>query len=194
MSRNTKIVLGIIAGILACCCCSLVVGIVLIPQFIGQFAETAIAEDPELAADIGESLVDYDLPPGYEEALGMDFFGVKMVIIPSADEESLIMMTQFPQALAGNEEQMRQQMETALAQQFGNADYTVEFISDEEITINGEETTLAIFEGETENGVGIRQMLAYFESKEGNPAILMIVGPQNSWDEGGIEDFLQSME
>jgi hypothetical protein len=104
------------------------------------------------------------------------------------------MMTQFPQALAGNEEQMRQQMETALAQQFGNANYTVEFISDEEITINGEETTLAIFEGETENGVGIRQMLAYFESKEGNPAILMIVGPQDSWDEGGIEDFLQSME
>jgi hypothetical protein len=73
MSRNTKIVVSVLVAIVACCCCMLVVGVVMLPQIAMQFAETAVVEDPELAADLGESLVDYDLPPGYEEETGDGF-------------------------------------------------------------------------------------------------------------------------
>jgi hypothetical protein len=37
-------------------------------------------------------------------------------------------------------------------------------------------------------------MIAYFESKEGNPSILMIVGSQDDWNGAEINAFLESME
>jgi protein subunit release factor A len=77
----------------------------------------------------------------------MDFFGLKMVMIPGETEQNIIMMMQFPAALAGNEAQLQEQMQTQMQQQFGNASYNVEFVEDREIEINGEETTLSILKG-----------------------------------------------
>ena len=80
---------------------------------ISDFAQGV--DDPAAAADVAESIVDYELPLGYEEQGAMNLLGFRMAFIAAPDQQSVIMLAEFPEALAGNEEQMQQQMRDAFA-------------------------------------------------------------------------------
>jgi len=192
MSRNTKIVVGIIGGILAVCCLIAIVAALVLPRMFENFAEGV--DDPEAAADVATSIVDYDLPAGYDEQGAMNVFGFRMAFITGPDENSMIMLAEFPAALAGNEEQMQQQMRDAFANQTGTQNMDLEFVSSDDVTINGADATLATYEGTDSQGNNIRQIIGVFQTKGGDPGMLMILGDQDNWDEGGISQFLDSLE
>ena len=193
MSRNTKIVVGIIAGILGVCCLIAVVAALVLPRMFENFAESV--DDPAQAAAVAEEIVDYDLPSGYEEQGAMNLFGFRMAFINGPDERSMIMLAEFPESLASNEEQMQQQMRDAFANQTGTGqNMNLEFVGSEEVTINGEDASLGTYEGTDDQGNRIRQIIGVFETKSGNPGMVMIFGLENDWDEDGISRFLDSME
>ncbi|WP_420642175.1 hypothetical protein [Candidatus Leptofilum sp.] len=192
MSRNTKIVVGIIAGILGVCCIIAIVAALFLPRVFENFAESV--DDPAAAAEVANDIVDYDLPAGYDEQGAMNFLGFRMAFITGPSEQSMIMLAEFPASLAGDEEQMQQQMRDAFANQTGNQNVNLEFVGSEEVTINGQEVTLGTYEGSDENGTSFRQILGVFEAKSGSPAMLMIMGPASNWDEGGISRFIDSLE
>jgi hypothetical protein len=192
MSRNTKIVVGIIAGILGICCLIAIVAAVVLPRMFANFAEGV--DDPAAAAEVAESIVDYDLPSGYEEQGAMNLFGFRMAFISAQDENSMIMLAEFPAALAGEEEQMQQQMQDAFANQSGSQNVSLEFVGSEDVTINGADATLATYEGTDDQGNRLRQIIGVFQTKNGNPGMLMIFGIRTNWDEGGISRFLNSLE
>jgi hypothetical protein len=143
---------------------------------------------------VATSIVDYDLPAGYDEQGAMNVFGFRMAFITGPDENSMIMLAEFPAALAGNEEQMQQQMRDAFANQTGTQNMDLEFVSSEDVTINGADATLATYEGTDSQGNNIRQIIGVFATKGGDPGMLMIFGDQDNWDEGGISEFLDSLE
>lgn len=192
MSRNTKIVVGIIAGILGICCLIAIVAALVLPRMFENFAEGA--NDPAAAAEVAETIVDYDLPSGYEEQGAMNLFGFRMAFISGQDENSMIMLAEFPAALAGDEEQMQQQMQDAFVNQTGSQNVSLEFVGSEDVTINGTDATLATYEGSDDQGNRLRQIIGVFQTKNGNPGMLMIFGSQTNWDEGGISRFLNSLE
>jgi hypothetical protein len=192
MSRNTKIVVGIIGGILGVCCLIVVVAALVLPRMVGNFAEGF--DNPAEAAEVAESIVDYDLPAGYEEQGAMNFLGFRMAFIAGPSEQSMIMLAEFPAGLAGDEEQMQQQMRDAFANRTGAQNVSLEFVGSEEVTINGAEATLGTYEGTDDAGNNVRQILGVFEAKSGSPGMLMIFGDQDNWDEGGISRFLNSLE
>lgn len=192
MSRNTKIVVGIIAGILGVCCIIAIVAALLLPQMAERFAQNV--SDPAAAEEVAGSIVDYDLPSGYEEQGAMNFFGFRMAFITGTSEQSMIMLAEFPASMAGDEDQMQQQMRDAFANQTGNQNVSLEFVGSEEVTINDQKVTLGTYEGTDENGTGFRQILGVFEAKSGSPAMLMIMGPSDGWDEDGISRFIDSLE
>lgn len=192
MSRNTKIVVGIIAGILGVCCIIAIVAALVLPRMFETFAESV--DDPAAAADVAESIVDYDLPSGYEEQGAMNLFGFRMAFITGSDENSMIMLAEFPAGLAGDEEQMQQQMRDAFANQTGAQNVDLEYVGSEDVTINGAEATLGTYEGTDGQGNSVRQIIGVFETKSGSPGMLMIFGNQDNWDEGGISRFLDSLE
>lgn len=192
MSRNTKIVVGIIAGILGLCCLMAIVAALVLPRMFENFAQNV--DDPAAAADVAESIVDYELPSGYQEQGAMNFLGFRMAFIVGPDERSMIMLAEFPASLAGNEEQMQQQMRDAFANQTDSQNINLEFVSSEDVTINGADATLGTYEGTDDQGNQVRQILGVFESKNGSPAMLMIFGHQDNWDEGGVSRFLESLE
>ena len=103
------------------------------------------------------------------------------------------MLMQFPETMAGNEEDMRQQMEDAFANQQGSQNYEVAFISSETKTINGEPATLSFYEGVDDAGNEIRQVIGIFETKDGNTGMMMIVAQKNNWEAAGLERFLESL-
>ena len=192
MSRNTKIVIGIIGGILGVCCLIAIVAALVLPRMFQNFA--AGIDDPAEAAEVAASIVDYELPSGFEEQGAMNFLGFRMAFISGRDEESMIMLAEFPASLAGDEAQMQQQMRDAFANQTGRQNVSLEYVGSEDVTINGSETTLGTYEGTDGQGNNVRQVIGVFETKSGSPGMLMIFGNQDNWDEGGISRFLDSLE
>lgn len=196
MSRNTKIVLGVVGGILALCCIGAVVAFAVLPTVATRFFEQTYVEDPEQAAQIGQSIVDYDLPAGFMEEGAMEMMGINVVfMVPELRrQEAYIMLMSFPAAMAGNEAQMRRQMEETFSQQTGQRDVNMTYEGSEEITINGEPATLTIYEGTDQDGTVFRQASAIFQANGGGPGMVMLFGPVSEWETLGMAHFLQSME
>lgn len=196
MSRNMKIVLGVVVGILTLCCIGAVVTVTVLPGIATRFLEQTYVEDPEQAAEIGQSIIDYDLPAGFMEEGAMEMFGINMVfIVPELrQQEAFIMLMSFPSSMAGNEAEMRRQMEETFSQQTGQRNINMTYEGSEEITINGEPTSLAIYEGTDEDGTTLRQASALFASNGGGPGMVMLFGPVSEWESLGMEQFLQSIE
>jgi hypothetical protein len=192
MSRNTKIVLGIIGGLVACCCIVALAFTLLLPRFGAQFAESFVSTD-EGAAEVARSMVDFNQPAGMEEEVAVNFFGMKTAVFRGSDEQSLIILMQFPSALAGNEEEMRRQMDESFGRQFGIDDQRLEVISREDVTINGQPATLTTSESADLERT-VRQVVGIFQSKDGSPAMVVAVAPVDRWQADGIDRFLESIQ
>lgn len=193
MNRTTKIILGIVGGVVVLCCGIGALGFFLAPSFLEDFATESFADTPQEAAAVGQEIIDYELPSNFQEDAGMELLGIKMVMITSSDMAISIM--EFPAAMKGNEAQMESQMQQQFSTQGGSNNSTVSFeaVGTQDVEIGGETRTLTIMEGSDENGDTQRMIQGFFESKSGGPSMLMIMGPADSWDDAGIQQFLDSL-
>lgn len=194
MSRTTKIVIGIVGGLLLLCCLGIGLAALLLPRAVQNFAENSITDDPEQVAEVGQSILDYELPPGMQEEGAMGFAGIKMVFITAgSDNDAMVMLMQFPAIMRANEEEMRRQLEDAMTQQSGQQQFNMEVVSEDEVVINDQNSVLTTLEGTDENGNSIRQITGVFESKAGDPAMLMAISPITAWEEANIDEFIESL-
>ncbi|MCB8944192.1 MAG: hypothetical protein H6658_10600 [Ardenticatenaceae bacterium] len=196
MTRTTKIVIGIVGGLLALCCLGAVALVLIVPTAIERFAENNFTDDPERASEVGQSIVNYDLPAGMQEEGAMGFAGMKMVFFTAGEQDNaVVMLMQFPTTLQMDEDDMQQQMEQYMQQQ-GNQQQlnNLEVVSVDEVVINDQNTSLTTFEGTDENGNAFRQITGVFVSKEGGPAMLMAMGPITSWEQTDIDEFIDSLK
>ena len=191
MSRNTKIVLGIVAAVLLMCVCVCAVGFLAL-QSMGQFLVQSTVTQPGEVAAIGDSIVTYELPPGYSEQFGMQLFGFSVVAFADEAEDSLILLMQFPEFAGLDQAQMETQLREAIQEQTQTGDLDLQRIDQETVTIRDQEVVLAISEGTDEEGNEIRQITGVFEGRSG-PTLLMILGPMDTWDQGAINAFLNSL-
>ena len=194
MSRTTKIVIGIVGGLLLLCCLGIGLAALLLPRAVQNFAENSITDDPEQVAEVGQSILDYELPPGMQEEGAMGFAGIKMVFITAGPgNDAMVMLMQFPAIMQANEEEMRRQLEDAMTQQSGQQQFNMEVVSEDEVVINDQNSVLTTLEGTDENGNSIRQITGVFESKAGNPAMIMAISPIAAWEEANIDEFIESL-
>ncbi|MFO7679712.1 MAG: hypothetical protein R6X34_06640 [Chloroflexota bacterium] len=195
MSKNLKIILGIIAVLLALCCLLGGAFALLVPRMAESFVENALTENPAQAAEVAQGIIDYTPPAGYAAQMAMNFAGIKMVMITPQTTSGgmIIMLMEYPAAFAGDPEQMQQQMETSMAQQSGYRGMDMNASDSQEVVINGETVVLAVMEGADDSGNQLRQVAGVFESKSGAPAMLMIMGELTSWDAAAYDSFIQSM-
>ncbi len=189
MSRNVKIILGIVAAIVAVCCLGAVTLYVVGQRFLSQ----AVVTDSARAAEVGRAIADYDLPAGYAERIAMDMIATRVVFIGLEDDSSgmFIMLMQFPTGMA-DEEQMRQQLDQAFQQQSGQSGLSMEVVEEKTVTIRGESVTLTVREGQSENGVTFWQVNGVFQGKSG-PAMLSLSGLVDEWDQTLVDDFIESI-
>ncbi len=193
MSRNTKIVLGIVGALLVICCAAVVIVAAVLPGIAEEALGEVVVEDSQQAAEVGQSIISYDLPPGFREEAAMQLLGNNMVFINSPNSGMFIMLMEVNEALGGNEANLQEQMEQAFAQQSGSGGFNFAFVSSEELVINDETVTLNRFEGTGENGEKMRQETAAFQAASGNTAMLMITGPVDGWNDNDVEDFVDSL-
>ncbi len=200
MSRELKIVLGVVGGLIVACCLIFGALFLILPRVAERFVETAFTEDSEQAAEVAQSILDYELPDGYSEKMAMSFAGMKMVMITpdmvAKEKETglFFMLMQFPSGAQVNEKEMQRRMEEAYAEQTGQSDLQMDVVDTDEVIINGETVTLTITEGTDSSGESVRQVTGVFPANDGSPAMLMITGLPTKWDADAYDQFFNSLE
>lgn len=193
MSRNAKIITGILGTLFVMCICIGVGGYFAL-QRAGEAFEGAFITEPDEVAKVAEKIVDYDLPAGYNEQFGMSFFGFDVVAFgpDGASGETLIMLMQFPESAGLSEEEMQEQMSQAMEGQNQGQSFDLKQVAQEPVMIRDQEVILNVSEGRGNEGEGIRQVSGVFEGKNGT-VFLMITGPIERWDEGAVDEFIGSI-
>jgi len=191
-NKNKWIWIGLGAALLFCCCAALVAFLVL--RQAGKTIEEGINADPEAAAQAAHEIVDYDLPPGYQEQSAINIMFYSLVMIgpePSTNDGPMIMLAQFSQ-VAGSQQEMEEQIRRSFEQQSGNRSLDMQVVEVQKKTIRGAEVEVTIYEGADSNNNVVRQLLTTFPGKDGT-AMLMIMGPAQTWDQDLIDAFIESI-
>ena len=192
-NKNKWIWIGLGATLLFCC------GAVLVATLVfwqaGKKIQEGMKTDPEAAAEAAHKIADYDLPEGYQEQVAMDIMFYSFVMIGPENSTGILngpmfMLAQFQAGV--NQEQMEEQLRQSFEQQAGNRGLNMSLVNVEEKTIRGEETQVATYEGSDENGHVFRQVITSFPGKDG-VAMLMIMGPVESWDQDLVDAFIESI-
>jgi len=191
-SNNNKwIWIGLGAAVLLCCCAVLVAGLVF--RQIGKTVQENTNIDPENASQAAHEIADYTLPRGYQEQMSMDILFYSFVMIgPDTDTtvKPIIMLAQFQSGV--DNQQMEEQIRQSFEQQSGRRGMSLELKEIKKMTIRGEETDVAIYEGTDQSGFAMRQLIATFPGKNGT-AMLMIMGSPDHWDEDEMDQFIESI-
>lgn len=187
---NKWIWIGVGSALLFCLC-AVGVAIFLLAR-VGQKVQEGMKTDPESAAKAAHEIADYELPPGYQEAMSMDFFIYATVVITdtSSPDKPMIMLAQFQ--AGADQEQMEQQIRQSFEQQSGQRGFTMKLVETKTMTIRGEEVQVFIYEGSDSGGEVMRQLITTFPGKDGM-AMLMIMGTPQNWDQEEIDAFIESI-
>lgn len=195
MSRSAKIIIGVIVVLLGLCMCCCLAGSLTGPMMMGSIMEqvASATEDPQEVAQMAGNIVDYQLPPGYSEQYGMGFMGFDMVVLGTENlTEQAIMLMQVPEMLGLTPEDMIRTMEQSLQSQTGQENVSMYVVDTIETTIRDQNVTLTVMEGSDSNGYAIKQVTGVFRGNNG-AAMLMIVGPQQSWNQETVDAFISSL-
>lgn len=199
MSKNTKIILGIVGGVIVLCMCVCLGGWAALKIGGTSLAETMAIDDPAEAATLGHGMLDYTLPAGYQEKIAINFFVMKMVLISPGNtniqdsSQTIMMMAEFPSSFVSNEEDMRDQLRQQMNQTVGERNWKMEFVEEVPRVIRGQEVNLMIYEGVDENGTPMRQIISNtFKGKNGQ-MILWMAGSKAGWDQPAIDTFINSI-
>ncbi len=195
MSKNTKIAVGIILVIIILCGCICVIGFIFLQTTEKVLEESVIVDNPQESKDLAQSMLDYDLPPGYQEggAFNVGFMKMVMLTDSSAMLSPFIMIAEMPSGLGVDEDVMRQQIEQSMQRSFGSQNFSVELVDVQTRTIRGQEVTLYHYAGTDSNGNQVKQVVSeLFDGKNGT-VMLMIIGNESGWNQATIDAFLDSI-
>jgi len=196
MSKNAKIVLGIVIVILILCSCVCIVGFIGLQTTGKVLEESVVMDNPQESRDLAQSMLDYVLPSGYQEEGAFNMGIMKMVMISdsSASFGPLIIIAEMPSGLGIDADQMRQQIELGMQRSIGNRNFDVELEDEQSRTIRGQDVTIYVYTGTDGNGTRIKQVVSeLFDGKNGS-VMLMIMGQESGWDQAEIDAFLDSIQ
>jgi len=183
----------LIVGVLGVLLVSCIVVTALAPNLRRIIQAPMWKTDAQLAAQAARTMLDYDLPPGYQESQVLSVQGNAAAVIISHRERpgDMIFIEHVTEGILGNDE-WRANYETRLSREMGLRRYTTQQVGTLETTVRGQPTTLRLFEGTDENGRQIRQAVCGLGGKSGD-LLMAIVAGQDTWDQAMVDRFLQSV-
>jgi len=198
MSKNTKQILTVLAVALAFCIIGGAAALGGAGLIFERFKDN-VSTDPEKVRQTAHEFINYELPSGYNEQMGMDFLIYKMVLIAGDDFNNddtpvlkpLIFLAHF-ESEDLTPEQMAQQMQQSVERQSGSGGLKLKVVETRSVSINGDDAQLTISEGSDSNGHDYRQWVTAFPGKTGL-IIVMIQGRTDQWDNTIFNDFLSSI-
>jgi hypothetical protein len=195
MTKQTKIILAVVGGVLVLCMISCVVGFFLLRaagSTITQNVTESVEKDPAKVQRVGDEIADLDIPAGYDSATSMDIFGMKMVIWENTAEQSTIMLIQMPMQVEISDDIIRQ-MEDSMRRQSSRDLSNLRTVEERDLTVRGQPARLIVMEGDDEEtGAPFQQVLVAFQGK-GGMALLMMMNPDGGQNMSSYEELIESI-
>ncbi len=189
VSRNAKILIVILAGMLLLCACGSITIAILGGWLISRTATTETAS----IGDIGSEIADFQLPAGFVPDYAVNIAGIKMVAYRPQIGNGHIMLAQVPEGMSVDAAKLEEEIRSAARSRgytWFNEDMHV--VGEEHLTIRGQETTLITSEGMSRSRGALRQVTASFHGKAGQ-AWVMVIRPVSEWDRAQVDAFLASI-
>ena len=122
--------------------------------------------------------------------MAMSLLNYDTVILSPSNGQTgtLFMLMQVTSGASLDAEQMRRQLE----QQSGQSGTNMKVVESYQTTIRGENTTVTVEESDGNQGYILRQLFAIFKGNNG-PAIILIQGRKDSWDQNLVDKFIASI-
>lgn len=148
--------------------------------------------DPQLAESTAREMIDYDLPPGYQEAKVFSIQQASSVIVEHRERAGdIILIQSVPDGII-SEPEWRDSFEENAAKEICGHRYDTRTSGTQTAEVRGQEISLLTLEGTDENGRQVRQVVGGFRGKNGD-VLLVIVAGQDAWDQTAVDQFLQSI-
>ncbi len=193
MSKQTKIIIGVIAGILVLCLAICVVGALWF-NIIGKRIASDAKPDPQKAVQTASEIADFTPPAGYQPSTGMKILGYTIVVYTSGESSStnMLMLMQIPGTADINDAtivQMQQAIETQSGRQMNN----MKVVETRDLTIRGKPARVIVQEGSYAGNLAtIRQMMVVFQGK-GGVAMLMTTASADAWNQQEMDQMVESI-
>lgn len=191
MNESKKLLIGL-GVVLVLCCCAAGISYFTFREF-GSRMENAFNGDPTSVARAQVEIAEFDIPSGYKP-LAINMFNYDMVTLTpdSSNSGMTIMLMQYTGLIAGNSEQMEEQLRQAVAKQNSQPGASMQVVDTHDEVIRKQTVRVTISEAEYQNFT-MRQWTTVFEGNKG-PTILMVQGPAETWDDQLLEDFIKSIK
>jgi hypothetical protein len=200
MSRNAKIGIGVVIGILGMCACVCLAGFAGLGLYGDRILEQMAVQDPQQARQQAAAMMEYDLPPGFSEQGLVNFITGKMLVIhdaPAGSQASptaVILITQLSSSAMLKSEQFREQFQAGLQQAMRGEDIAWRLVGKTTTAIRGQQVQIYTYEGEDEQGRTMRQMATdVFQGKTGL-LFISIIGTAQDWRQDRLDAFLASIQ
>lgn len=190
MNRTTKIIVGVIAGVLILCFGCAMSGILLF-NISSRTIERSIQTSSGSVTEIGSDIAEYDLPAGFGEGYAAQAADFSMVAYLGKDGHSHIYFLQLPAYLNLDEAEIRQRMQQA--QESGDLPEELKVVETQTGVIRGQEIELVVSEGNNHEGQSYRQVSGVFRGK-GGQAMVVFEAPVEAWDQAMVDAFLDSIQ
>ena len=188
-NRLAILIAGVLGLLLVCCA-----GVAALAPNLRRIIQAPFWKtDAQLAAQAAHKMLDYDLPPNYQELKVLTIQGQDAAVIIAHRErpDYMIFIEHVTEGIIGNDE-WGASYEIRLSREMGLRRYNTQQVGTQQTTIRGQPTTLRLFEGTDENGRKIRQVVCGFSGKSGD-LLLAIVATRETWDQAMVDRFLQSI-
>ncbi len=196
MSRNTKIILGVLAGLVLVCMCGAGVlaatGLFAAKKVVDVAGQNITSNPAEVEAIAGR-IAAYELPQGFNPDYAMDIMGYSLVGFKGDDNHSHIMLMQFPASANLSVEEMEKQMQQATqSREYTYGTQELKVVETRDVTIKGQPATATIAEGKG-GEEDFRQLSVAFAGN-GGPALLVYAARMSAWDDAAVDAFLASIQ
>lgn len=189
--KATLWILGIVSGLGVLVCCG---GGVAFWFWI----RSSVSKDPAVIREVTAEITEIDVPETYKPVFSMQMLGGKVVTFADDredDQAGILTITAIPEEVAGDRGEITRQMKQSLRQQRnqGDIDINEEETEERTVSIRGKEETVVVQKGTDDQGQRMVVVTAPFVAKDENPAMLMLMVPEEQWEEEQFEAILKSM-
>ncbi len=181
--------------LLGCGCLILLLGALSVGGVVYYFSR-AITTDPVRAKEIANTMVQFDVPDGYQMKFAADMFGIKFAAWTRTDENQsglFCMMMRFPKSLNVNKAQMESQMNAQMQKQ-GQSQGQLKAEASETVTLSmgsGSVQADCRILIDQNSGRKMKQYLIFLEKPDGM-VMIQIIGPLDDFDSVAMQRFLDS--
>jgi hypothetical protein len=192
MSKQTKIIIGVVAGVLVLCLAICVVGII----FVNMMGKNIVADaqpDPAKAAQTASEIADFTPLDGYQAITDMKILGYTVVVYSNGNSDSEVLILMEMAMLTEINESTIKQMQQAVERQSGQSSNNMRVVESRDLTIRDKPARMIVQEGtSSETSVALRQLMVAFQGK-GGVCMLMLTVPADQWDQESIDRMVESI-